>query len=539
MQSRCVRLRSTLSVCLLSALYGSMVSPAISAPPTPTYLFPAGAQRGTTIEVATGGTLSKWPVDVWVSGRGVSAKAAADKGKLTVTVAADAVPGVYWLRLTDDDGVSGARPFVVGTLPEVREQEPNDDPKKPQPIDKPCVVNGRLEKNGDVDCYAVPLKKGQTLVAALEANTTLRSPMDGVLQVASADGFVLASNNDHTGLDPLVAFEAPKDGSYVIRAFAFPATPDSSIRFAGGEAYVYRLTLTTSGYADYPWPLAVARDGPEKVEVIGWNVPAAAKALTVKPDDPVMFHPEVANSVRVLIERHACVARPVGAEPYALASPVTVSGRLREPQAIDSYVFTANKGQRLVAHVESSSLGLPVAPVIAVADSAGKELTRAEPPGLDRDTELAFTAPANGLYTLTVRDRFGDGGPRHAYRLRLVPPTPDFALALKADQLALDAGKSLDVPVTLQRLNGFAGDVDLSVDGLPLGVRSETAAGPNNQLTLRLTAEGESSATVRIRVRGRAKGDPTMVRLAAAPLGEFNATPPDIWLTVRVRGRKP
>ena len=43
--------------------------------------------------------------------------------------------------------------------------------QRPQTISGNVVVNGKLEKTGDVDCYAVTLKKGQTLVAAAEPTT--------------------------------------------------------------------------------------------------------------------------------------------------------------------------------------------------------------------------------------------------------------------------------------------------------------------------------------------------------------------------------
>ena len=287
-----------------------------AAPPSVTYLYPAGAQRGVTAEVTAAGTFDKWPVKVWAGGKGVTVEPGKDKGKLSVTAAADAVPGVYWLRAYNDDGASTLRPFVVGTLPEVAEKEPNDEPGKAQVIDRSAVVNGRLEKPGDVDCFAVTLRKGQTLVASLEAHHTLRSPMDGVLQVLSADGFVLDQNNDVHGLDPQLAFTAPKDGTFVVRVFAFPATPDSSIRFSGAETYVYRLTLTTGGFADYAMPLAVPRADPGEVEVIGWNVPDAARRLRVTaatPEDEfaTVFHPELANPLRVWLEPHACFRGPV------------------------------------------------------------------------------------------------------------------------------------------------------------------------------------------------------------------------------------
>ena len=77
------------------------------------------------------------------------------------------------------------------------EQEPNDEPAKAQKVERlPVVVNGRLGKRGDVDTFEVELRKGQTLVAALEGHGRLGSPMDGVLQVVSADGFVLEQVDD-------------------------------------------------------------------------------------------------------------------------------------------------------------------------------------------------------------------------------------------------------------------------------------------------------------------------------------------------------
>src|ERR1700722_2720077 len=91
--------RICLFVTLLPCHLVTLSSSATAAPPTLTYLYPAGAQRGTTVEITAAGTFERWPVQVWVTGKGVEVKPAKDKGKLTVTVAADAVPGTYWLRL--------------------------------------------------------------------------------------------------------------------------------------------------------------------------------------------------------------------------------------------------------------------------------------------------------------------------------------------------------------------------------------------------------------------------------------------------------
>src|SRR5215471_1979186 len=274
--------RLLLNLCLSVSICG-YTSSAFAAPPAITYLYPAGAQRGTTVEVTAAGTFDA-STKVWASGKGASVEATKTAGKFKVTVAKDAIPGVYWLRAYNDDGASTLRPFIVGTLPEVTEKEPNDDFKKPHILDGSCVVNGKLEKSGDVDCFAVQLKKGQTLVASLEANHTLRSPMDGMLQILSADGFVLEENNDFHGLDPQIAYTAKKDGTYIARVYAFPSQPDSSIRYFGSEACVYRLTLTTGAFADFVLPLAVSQDATQ-VEVEGWNLTPESRKLTVAPGD--------------------------------------------------------------------------------------------------------------------------------------------------------------------------------------------------------------------------------------------------------------
>ena len=151
-------------VCLAVVLMSGLWSSAGAAPPTFTTLFPAGGQRGTKVSVMASGTFTSWPTECWASGKGVTVSAGKQKGQWTVTIAADAVPGTYWLRAHDKEGGSNLRPFLVGTLPEVTEKEPNDSPLQAQPLKGPgVVVNGRLQNAGDVDCFSIEAKKGQTL----------------------------------------------------------------------------------------------------------------------------------------------------------------------------------------------------------------------------------------------------------------------------------------------------------------------------------------------------------------------------------------
>src|SRR4030095_12161834 len=81
-----------------------------AAPPEVTALTPSGITRGQTAEIVASGNLPSWALKVWTDCPGLTIEAAADKGKLKVTAAADARPGLCWLRLMGTDGASAPRP---------------------------------------------------------------------------------------------------------------------------------------------------------------------------------------------------------------------------------------------------------------------------------------------------------------------------------------------------------------------------------------------------------------------------------------------
>ena len=510
--------------------------PASAAPPTLTYLYPAGAQRGTSVDIVATGTLDA-STKLWASGKGVSVEATKTTSKYKVTVAKDAVPGTYWLRAYNDDGASTLRPFIVGTLPEVMEKEPNDEFKKPHVLEGSCVVNGKLEKNGDVDCFAVTLKKGQTLVASLEANRTLRSPMDAMLQILSSDGFVLDQNNDFHGLDPQIAFTAKKDGTYIARVYAFPSQPDASIRYFGSDACVYRLTLTTGAFADYALPLAVNLDSGIRQGTHGRGVEhrhGTERKLTFagEPNDPFItaFRGDLANAVRLRNEPGGNIWPWVPKDGWR-EPPFSAPGRIEKPGDEVLCSVMVKKGQPVTIQAESRAFGLAVNPVVRVLDKEKKQLARAEPGKLNSDTTLSFTPPADGKYTVAVSDLYRGAGPRHAFLLRVLTE-PDYELTDGADRFAIAPDKPTTIPVKLNRLRGFAKPVEVVAEGLPEGVKVEVTqpAKPDpNTVTLSLTAEKPVSGSFRL--VGKVKDEPKLTRTArVSPLPEFEDTTAELWL---------
>src|SRR5262249_14030307 len=148
-------------------------------------------------------------------------------------------------------------------------------------------------------------------------------------------------------------------------------------RHFGSDACVYRLTLTTGSFADYPMPLAVR----EKTDVAirGWNAPPSTR---IGPDDlgfaPV-WHPSVAHPLRVRAEPHACFDRTISGPLPPMAAPVSVTGHLTKPNQVDVVPVSVKKGTALIVSVESAVFGLPVTPVVRVLDPAGKPVAKGEP----------------------------------------------------------------------------------------------------------------------------------------------------------------
>ncbi len=518
-----------------------------AAPPDVTSLFPAGCQQGSSASVTIQGKLGDGVNRVWCSRPGVTVSFPEKPGPITISVASSTEPGVCWLRFYNDEGASGLRPFVIGTYPEIDEAEPNDEVAKAPPLPGlPVIVNGRHGKNGDADCFAVSLKKGQIIVASLMANRTLGSPQDAVLQILGSEGFVLEQNEDDQGLDPQLNFTAPQDGIYTLRTWAFPATPDSSIRLFGSPACVYRLLVTGSSFLDHVLPLAIQGGQTQQLQLRGWNlvrkeidVTAPVSAIGRRFEWPVdgLSHRLPASiivSPDVAIVEH---------EPNDLAhaSPITVpgvvSGEISPPRDIDAYQFQAKKGQRLRFEVSAREWGSPLDPVLRIYDAAGKLLKEADDDGKQSiDPEVEYTLPADGEFRVTVSDRFSHGGDRYAYLLSMTEAQPDFTLSVAADAFVLSAGKPLEIPVTIAR-SGFEGELVISAAGLPDGVTAEpvTSASKGDssktvKLVLKLAGETTFSGPIQIQSRPT---ESFPARIATVSLKAFQTESSAIWLTVK------
>lgn len=503
-----------------------------AAPPTLEWFFPPGGPRGEAFEVTAGGDPGDWPVSIWCDASGLQLTPLEEKGKFRVESTADALPGVYWVRMTNKEGASSLRPLILGELPEVLEVEPNDGPtsqaEQPvtegqadvrwgQTVDVPATINGRFDKAGDVDAFSVALEAGQTLVARLQAHNTLGSPVDAVLQVCQpvqqsissvaglpprVDAYVLEQAHDARGLDPQLELRAERAGTYVVRVFGFPSDPNSTIGFAGGDPLVYRLTLTTEGIIDHALPMAVTSGdaAAEQVRLFGAGIDPEGIAATALPLPTVSadgesdetlpqrsvwraFVPGKAGEVDLPVvstKPLSIVGVPPGKRAAALSTeaaevelPMLAAGRLSAAGEVGAVRVQAPKGDALRIAVESREIGFPLDPVVIVRDAEGKLLERKDGGRNRGDVAFDFTPPADGAYGIEVHDLHGRGGLRFVYRLRIEPVVADFVLALKQDSAVIKPGETAEISVAVERQDGFQEPITVRCVGLPEGIEAE------------------------------------------------------------------
>jgi len=538
-----------------------MVGSVFSAAPTVSRLSPPGGQRGSKVVTTCTGEFS-WPVKVWAPG--VEVAVGKEKGQLEITIPKDLPADRIWVRLFNDEGSSTPFPFLVGGLEEINEEEPNNTRHDAQDISVSAVtINGVLAQGGDVDGFAVSLEANQTLVAVVDANTRLGSPMDSILQVVSADGIVLGENHDDIGLDSRLAFTAKESGTYIVRLFAFPAAPGTKIAFDGSENNVYRLSITTQPYITHSVPLSVPQSELGTIEVDGWNVPPNTKLavvpfggaplegyrefepsndLRISPDTRLgfIFSTQFNGAARVRMVPYAVVSEIVPSDskqPTLLVPPVAVTGRLGEPGQIDSFQVNLNKGQQAIISVESQTLGLPVIPELQLFDPSGKRIAEAKEPGIPRNNAMIHVADVDGKYRLTIRDQFGHGSRRHFYGLTVRLEESDFELSANADAVVVAAEEPTEFPITIQRWKGadkVPGPITIEVIGLPPGITapavvSEPTGDSAGKVNLVFQSDGQAFSGP-IRVVGKAS-DPQEIQRTARTPEKFSVRFDSIWMT--------
>ena len=106
--------------------------------------------------------------------------------------------------------------------------------------------------------------------------------------------------------------------------------------------------------------------------------------------------------------------------------------------------------------------GMPLVPLVWSNDDADRDV--------GGDSRILFDVPADGRYLVRLRDVRGETSDSHDYRLVIRPRAEGFRLSVSPENPVIPRGGSALVTVTAERLDGFAGAIDVVASGLPAGV---------------------------------------------------------------------
>jgi hypothetical protein len=479
-------------------------------------LMPMGGQAGTSAEVAVTGESIDEANELLFSTPKIVAKAKvgadgkSEPNKFVVTIAADAPIGVHDARVMTRLGLSSARAFAVGALPEVMREKPNNTLATALELKLGSVCNAAMTKRA-VDFYSFTGVKGKR-VAVDCAASGIDSKLQAVLIVADAEGRDLKVNR----IGGVVDFIPPADGQYFIKVHG--------LTFQGGPEHFYRLALMDAP-GDGPTPHQAST---QAVSSFSWNPDADSKLPQIAEVEP--------NNKQN--------------EAQKITLPCEINGRFYRAADVDTYEFAAKKGETWWIEVASQRLGLPTDPFILVQRVTKEgdqekltdvaELNDIPSPIKPSSNGYSYDGPPydagsadpmgkidiaeDGIYRLQIRDLFGGTrtDPNHIYHLIIRQAAPDFAIAAWAlhmtlrngdrnalsKPIALRAGATMALEVAAVRKDGFTGPIELSMENLPPGVSAsglKIPAAANRGMLLITAAEDAATSFSSAKIIGKAE----------------------------------
>ena len=463
-------------------------------------LYPTAAARGQTNTISLAGKFEPWPPKFWCSTAGVEATFSTNKNKVDLVVSAEAKAGSCLVRFYNDEGASDPVIFVVSEKAQLADTEPNNHFSKPQVLTNlPTTINGRLDKNSDVDSFAFSIKAGQWLDAKIESHT-LMSKIDGVLRLITTNGYQLAWNHDFSSFDPRIIWQAPYDQIVVLQVFGFLYPANSEIALSGGNGGVYQLSINTD--SDAPTELRMPLNE------------GAALSLT--------------NSTKVV--GAIC---PAGDE--------------------DNFAIQLKKDDSLEVRVDASDFGSDLDPWVKITDSAGKELARNDDAEGSRDAVLEWKAAVDGEFNVVVGSLTHRGDENWRYRLQVAKSVPEFSATVEANSFVLESNGTNEVKVGTKRLRGFTNELSVAIERLPEGLIVEPVkVDPKaNEATLKLITKDAAgfNAPIKILVKDEVSGEQRPATFSFVSRSENNGVPggyskllveqtEDIWLTIKAPKEK-
>ncbi|MBM4070041.1 MAG: hypothetical protein FJ271_13975 [Planctomycetes bacterium] len=408
----CWRNLSVIALCAFAASHAQGQIQNGNQLPTPRLnsITPLGGNPGTTVDVSFSGGDLELPEAMIFSHAGIKATPIIPPAppppktdpkkpappppppvtQFKVTIAKDVPPGLYDVRLANKWGVSNPRVFVVGTMKEVAEKEPNNDLEQAQRVELNSTINGVVAAPTDVDYFTFAGSKGQRVVVSCLC-ASLDSRLHPEMRLLDPEGREIAVFQPIPGQDGILDAVLPRDGDYVVRLCQFTYTQ-------GGGEHFYRLDISTGPWIDAVFPPMIEPGKQAAITIFGRNLPDGKpdpaflvdgkplERITVNVTAPKestrlnyggMIAPVtatedgfeyrlnapagVSNPALLSFARGPVViendANDLPENAQELTVPCEVGGRIDKRGDRDWYVFNAKKGDVFMIEVVSQRLG--------------------------------------------------------------------------------------------------------------------------------------------------------------------------------------
>lgn len=488
----------------LALIFFSRCVQAQSSYPMLMSLSPVAACRNQTSEHTLDARYSMYGAyDVIVTGSGVTGRIVTPmepdkdgkipsmtKIKVQFQVESDALPGVRDFRIVGPTGPSTLGQLVIVRDPVVQEEPKNDTADTAQAIPVPSAVCGTVERAEDVDFYRFTIEtpgqwtfhcRGMRLQDRIH---DLQTHIDPIITIRDAkSGSTLAAADNNFAADPFLTFDFRK-GDYLLEV--------RDVRYSGNAYWNYCIEINNRPFVSSVYPASVQRGQTSELQLIGSGLSSASVVRHTAAENTdacvqetaLSLEGDTTNPVPVLISDLPVVMeteKDNNSVPSALPIeiPAAVTGRIETEADIDCFAFTATKGEHLTLEIKGRRYSSGLDSNLRILNAEGKQLVENDDMRLwsrmtAQDSQIEnWVVPADGTYIAEVRDVHLRGGPDFVYTLEITRAEPHFELVADSDKTWLTPGGAAAIFVRIVRKNGFDGEVQLNVDGLPDGVQAE------------------------------------------------------------------
>jgi hypothetical protein len=445
--------------------------------------------------------------------------------KVRFNVAPDALPGVRDFRIITPQGASTLGQLVIARETVVSESGNNNTAEQAQAITVPATVCGTIEKAEDVDFFKFHVEAGMSLsfhVRSMRLQDRvhdLQQHSDPIIAVRNASGTTLATSDNYFFGDPFLTYRFEHAGDYFLEI--------RDVRYQGNQYWEYSIEISDQPFVAGVYPMGVARGQQAKLHLVGFQLPEKFEtAISVPMDMPpgpqwltlpmgeslTSPAPVVVSDLPAAIEAEGNNDTPETAQTISI--PAGINGRIESESAVDCYLFEAKKGEHFSFEVIARRQQSRLDSHLRILDEKGKQLA------LNDDMRVGkrsfadslvenWTAPADGKYVIEIRDLHLRGGDDFVYFVEVTRAEPRFELYVDTDKTQLTPGTGGVIYVRVERKNGFTGEVQLHIDGLPEGVSADCGRilddkGQDGCISLIAAPDAPLSAA-NITIRGTAK----------------------------------